>query len=162
MRRIYDAAKTLNIPEKTIREIFDSRNRGDLYQMVKKNKFKPFSISEGMEEAYKKIAKRYEIDNPLTDAIRKRINQIEKQLFKRQRLNEDYILKEGDFVFPETKGENLPKGLLPASNTPPLPQTPQPVVNNVQMASAKDPITNLTRTEQALLSPSEKIIAGRT
>ena len=45
---------------------------------------------------------------------------------------------------------------------PPLPQTPQP---NVQMANniqQKDPITNLTRTETALLSPTEKVIAGRT
>jgi hypothetical protein len=162
MRRIYDAAKTLNIPEKTIREIFDSRNRGDLYQMVKKNKFKPFSISEGMEDAYRKIAKRYKIDNPLTDAIRKRIFQIEKQLYKNQRLNENYIIKDEDFIFPETKGDNLPKGLLPASNTPPLDPTPMPVANNMQMASVKDPQTNLTRTEERLLSPSEKIIAGRT
>ncbi len=130
--------------------------------MVKRNKFKPFSISEGMEDAYRKIAKRYGIDNPLTNAIRKRINQIEKQLYKRQRLNEDYIIKEGQFVFPEKKGDNLPEGLLPASNTAPLPPTSMPVVNNVQMASAKHPQTNLTRTEEALLSPSEKIIAART
>ena len=162
MRRIYDAAKTLNIPEKTIREIFDSRNRGDLYQMVKKDRFKPFGISEGMEDAYKKIAKRYKIDNPLTDAIRKRIYQIEKQLYKRQRLNEDYIIKEGEFVFPETKGDDLPEGLLPASNTPPLQPTPMPVVNQAQMASAKNPQTNLTGTEEALLSPTEKVIAART
>jgi len=46
--------------------------------------------------------------------------------------------------------------------TPPLGITPQPVINNMQMASAKNPQTNLTRTEEALLSPSEKIIAGRT
>ena len=32
----------------------------------------------------------------------------------------------------------------------------------VQNTQQKDPQTNLTRTEQALLSPSEKIIAGRT
>jgi hypothetical protein len=31
-----------------------------------------------------------------------------------------------------------------------------------QNTQQKDPTTNLTRTEQALLSPSEKIIAGRT
>ena len=43
--------------------------------------------------------------------------------------------------------------------TPPLPSTPTP---NVQMAQAKDPRTNLTRTESALLSPSEQIIASRT
>ena len=46
--------------------------------------------------------------------------------------------------------------------TPPLGNTPQPVVNNMQMASAKDPITNLTETEEAVLSPTEKVIAGRT
>ena len=46
--------------------------------------------------------------------------------------------------------------------TPPLGNTPQPVVNNMQMASAKDPITNLTLTEERLLSPTEKVIAGRT
>jgi hypothetical protein len=44
--------------------------------------------------------------------------------------------------------------------TPPLGQTPMPkLAANTQQ---KDPQTNLTRTEQALLSPSEKIIAGRT
>ena len=74
----------------------------------------------------------------------------------------DYIINKDQFLFPETKGDDLPEGLLPASNTPPLQPTPQPVVNNVQMASAKDPQTNLTGTEEALLSPSEKIIAART
>ena len=164
MKRIYDAAKTLNVPEKTIREIFDSRNRGDIYQMIKKNRFKPFSISEGMEEAYKKIAKRYGIDNPLTKSIQKRIMQIEKQLYKNQRLNENYIIKDEDFIFPETKGDDLPEGLLPASNTntPPLPPTSMPVANQAQLMAQKSPQTNLTRTEEALLSPSEKIIAART
>ena len=45
---------------------------------------------------------------------------------------------------------------------PLLPTTPS---ENVQMASAvtaKSPITNLTRTESALLSPSEQEIARRT
>ena len=45
--------------------------------------------------------------------------------------------------------------------TPPLAQTPMPVVNQAQMAQ-KDPQTNLTRTETALLSPTEKVIAART
>ena len=45
--------------------------------------------------------------------------------------------------------------------TPPLAKTPMPVkiaTNTMQ----KNPITNLTRTETALLSPTEKVIAGRT
>ena len=44
--------------------------------------------------------------------------------------------------------------------TPPLNNTPMPKLT--QNTQQKDPQTNLTRTEQALLSPSEKIIAGRT
>jgi hypothetical protein len=40
--------------------------------------------------------------------------------------------------------------------TPPLPNMPQPVV---QTAKAVNPNTNLTRTQEALLSPEEKVIA---
>jgi hypothetical protein len=43
-----------------------------------------------------------------------------------------------------------------------LPETPQPVVNNAQMAQNVNPITNLTSTQEALLSPTEKVIASRT
>jgi len=46
--------------------------------------------------------------------------------------------------------------------TPPLPLTPQPTVQMANNMQQKDPITNLTRTETALLSPTEKVIAGRT
>ena len=42
--------------------------------------------------------------------------------------------------------------------TPPLPNTPQP---QVQMASNISPTTGLTQTQEALLSPSEQIIAKR-
>ena len=42
---------------------------------------------------------------------------------------------------------------------PPLPVTSQP---KVQMASIKNPVTGLTSTESALLSPSEQVIARRT
>ena len=44
--------------------------------------------------------------------------------------------------------------------TPPLDKTPMPkIVANPQ---PRDQRTNLTRSEQALLSPTEKVIAGRT
>ena len=50
--------------------------------------------------------------------------------------------------------------------TKPLPEgfsqkMPQPVVNTTATANI-NPITNLTRTQDALLSPTEKVIAGRT
>ena len=43
--------------------------------------------------------------------------------------------------------------------TPPLPNTPLP---RVRVAQQINPTTNLTRTEQALLSPEEQVIASRT
>jgi len=46
--------------------------------------------------------------------------------------------------------------------TPPLPDTPPANVQMASAATAKSPITNLTRTEEALLSPTDKVIAART
>jgi hypothetical protein len=40
-----------------------------------------------------------------------------------------------------------------------LPENPMPKV--IQTTQAKDPNTNLTRTQQALLSPTEQVIAAR-
>jgi len=45
--------------------------------------------------------------------------------------------------------------------TPPLPPQPQPVIDKRPLMAQKNPQTNLTRTEEALLSPMEKVIAGR-
>ena len=42
--------------------------------------------------------------------------------------------------------------------TPPLPNTPQPIVQTAQLPDAN---TNLTRTQTALLSPEEQVIASR-
>jgi hypothetical protein len=52
----------------------------------------------------------------------------------------------------------LPGGITKI-NTPPLPNTPQPIVRNTQ--ANVNPNTNLTRTQTALLSPSEQVIASR-
>jgi hypothetical protein len=64
------------------------------------------------------------------------------------------------------RGKNLINKVLPGDpmskiQTPPLSDTPMPA----KMASntlQKNPVTNLTQTEEALLSPTEKIIASRT
>jgi len=52
--------------------------------------------------------------------------------------------------------ENQPAAEI---QTPPLPNTPLP---RVRVAQQINPTTNLTRTEQALLSPEEQVIASRT
>ena len=64
------------------------------------------------------------------------------------------------------RGKNLINKVLPGEpmskiQTPPLPNTPMPkkMVSNTQQIN---PQTNLTRNQEALLSPTEKVIAGRT
>jgi hypothetical protein len=166
MRRQYDAAKLLGMKEKEIKQIFDDRGMMPLYKAIKRNKFNPFGVSDGMKDAYERLADKYNIPNPLSKRILKRINKIEKKL-KKQRLNKDFIIDEERYLFNEQniidKGINLFKQ---KEENKPLPEgfsekPPQPVVNTTAMAN-KNPITNLTRTEDALLSPTEKVIAGRT
>jgi hypothetical protein len=166
MRRQYDAAKVLGMKEKDIKQIFTDRGMKPLYKAIKANKFNPFGVSDGMKDAYERLADKYGIENPLSKRIEKRIKKIEKKL-KKQRLNKDFIIDEERYLFndqniiekginlfkKEEKNKSLPEGF---SQT-----MPSPVVNTTAMAS-KNPITNLTRTEDALLSPTEKVIAGRT
>ena len=45
--------------------------------------------------------------------------------------------------------------------TPPLPPQPQPIVDIRPRTQQINPQTNLTRTEEALLSPMEKVIASK-
>ena len=166
MRRQYDAAKLLGMKEKEIKQIFEDRQMMPLYKAIKRNKFNPFGVSDGMKDAYARLADKYNIPNPLSKRILKRINKIEKKL-KKQRLNKDFIIDEERYLFNEQnifeKGIEL---FNKEKETKPLPEgfsekTPQPVINTTAMAN-KNPITNLTPTEDALLSPTEKVIAGRT
>jgi hypothetical protein len=166
MRRQYDAAKLLGMKEKEIKQIFDDRGMMPLYKAIKKNKFNPFGVTDGMKDAYERLADKYNIPNPLSKRILKRINKIEKKL-KKQKLNKDFIIDEERYLFNEQnifeKGIEL---FQEKEKTKPLPEgfsqkMPQPVVNTTAMAN-KNPITNLTRTEDALLSPAEKVIAGRS
>jgi hypothetical protein len=168
MRRQYDAAKVLGMKEKDIKEIFKARGNEALYKMIKTNKFKPFGITDGMKDAYERMSEKYNIENPLSKRIIKRLEKIEEKLTK-QRLNREFkidperylfneksIIDRGIELFKQEDKPALPEGFSK------LPDTPQPVVNNAQMTQNVDPITNLTSTETALLSPTEKVIAGRT
>ena len=75
---------------------------------------------------------------------------------ERYLFNEKSIIDRGIELFKQDDKPTMPEGFSQ------LPKTPQPVVNNAQMAQNVDPITNLTQTEIALLSPTEKVIASRT
>ena len=154
IRRKVDAALLLGAdPKKVYKEFYD-RGYGNLYIQMMKNKFVPFSSD--MKWAHEKAledAREKGLPNPL-DGNSKILAIMEKILSKAQFLNNDFILKEEDFITqPSNNQSTLP--------TPPLDTQPMPA-KTVANTPIKNPQTNLTQTEEALLSPTEKVIAGRT
>ena len=158
IKRVVDAAKVLGMRDKEIKQQFEDRGLGTLYdKYLKKNKFQAFEITEGMEEAYKNLADKYNIPNPLNKDVKKRIKKIKKQL-KKQRLNSDYIIKESDWV----AGLSVPGQTKMAQA--PLPPTPGVNPQLVTQQTAGQNIssrTGLTATETALLSNEEKAMRLR-
>ena len=71
-----------------------------------------------------------------------------RSLFRTLPLDGPFDLDLNDFLFEEAP-------LIP------LPSTPQPVVGTQANVQQINPTTNLTRTEQALLSPEEQVIRER-
>ena len=158
IKRVVDAAQVLGMRDKEIRKQFEDRGLGSLYkQYLRKNKFQAFDITEGMEEAYKNLADKYNIPNPLNKDVKRRIKKIRKQL-KKQRLNSDYLIKESDWV----AGLSVP-GQTRTAQTP-LPPTPGVNPQLVTQQTAGQNIssrTGLTATETALLSNEEKAMRLR-
>jgi hypothetical protein len=141
----------------------------DIYKMIKRNKFKPLEISDNMKKKYKDMSERKNIENPLNKKVQKRIKKIIKRL-KKQRLNKDYIIDKDKFLFKKDSILDNIKEMLPGkkdvktiyeTQAPPLGKTPEPSKILSQKPQV-DPQTNLTPTETAVLSPTEKVIAGRT
>ena len=86
------------------------------------------------------------------------LKQIEKE-YKNKKLETEEPKIEPVSSIPRTD-RNIQTTQLPDIQTPPLPGTPMPKINN-QMAQNINPQTGLTRTESALLSPEEQIIRQR-
>ena len=170
MRRKIDALKLLGWNDEKIEELFDRRGKRKIYQSLMNNEFVPFAVTDNAIKGFENLVldqmeKGLEFKNPIDDRLLEQID-LMRQMMSGKALNQDWDLKVDPFLFNKPKKEEKPTGTIKWEQakiqTPPLGKTPMPVVNNAQNIQQKDPITNLTRTEQALLSPSEKIIAGRT
>ena len=158
IKRVVDAAKVLGMRDKEIREIFKKRQEEKLYRkFLKRNKFNPLTVGEGMKDAYKGLAKEKGIPNPLNRGVLRRLQKIEKRL-KKQRLNSDYIVRESDWTaaLPVAQGTQLAQ----RSQTP-LPPTPSVSQQAVAQAPQQAGATGLTATETALLSNEEKAMKLR-
>ena len=161
MRRKIDAARLLGIADETLREWFDRRGKLGVYNLMMENQFKAFSITKPTLESFQRLSEEKKIPNPMSEVVLEKLGLIE-ELLNEKSLNSPYDIDYEKFKmmpkgaitieWPEESQSRLP--------TPPLPPTPQPkVATNVAHPSQ---IPGLTRTETALLSPSEKEIARTT
>jgi hypothetical protein len=74
-------------------------------------------------------------------------------------IRDEGLIKKGLRFIPEVGKKLFDKYVNPLTvQAPPLPNTPTPVVKT---ASVVNPNTNLTRTQEALLSPTEQVIARK-
>ena len=153
MFRNIEAAGILGTESSTLRREFKDRQVSPrTYNKLEEGTFEPYYASRDIQKRFKEIAEELGEENPflaVKDILRAIYNQ-----FREMDLRDEFDIDVSEYVS-EDEG-------LADIQTPPLGKTPMPVINNRQLLQKKDPITNLTRTEQALLSPSEKIIAGRT
>jgi hypothetical protein len=147
MKLDIEAMKNLGYTDQQIGIIFDRRGKGKDFNAIRANRFTPFDIPEGLIDEYIRNAQVNGYANPMNTSTFSVINSILRELNKLY-LDNDFPL---DLIREFTIG-----------SAPPLPNMPMPNVNTVNTTQAVDPNTNLTRTETALLSPEEQVIASRT
>jgi hypothetical protein len=159
IRRTIDAALFLGIPEDTIRDVFKRRGEKKLYDAIMDNGWYSMGISGGIEKGFEYTAEKYGIPPTYDDYTKDTIKDLQ-DLMDDKPLNQpwrikpkDWIRSDKPFVMPEGEGWE-PVGQLP--------QTPMPDKNLISSMPQINQQTGLTRTESALLSPSEQEIARRT
>jgi len=153
MFRNIEAAGILGTEPSTLRREFKDRQVSPrTFNKLEEGIFDPYFPSRDIQKRFKEIAEDIGEENPFAavkDIIRAIYNQ-----FREMDLRDEFDIDVSEYVTEE-------EGLADIQ-TPPLPPTPMPDKKLVASTPQKDPITNLTETEERLLSPSEKIIAGRT
>ena len=140
------AAGILGVDTARLRKEFSDRQiSGKTFNDLSTAKFEPYFPSEDIRARFAEIANNLGEPNvylevaPTLRAMR--------SLFRELPLDGSFDVDIDDFLF------EMP-------STPLLPQSGQPIVTS--QTQQRDPRTNLTRTEQALLSPEEQVIASRT
>jgi hypothetical protein len=147
MNKNISAAQILGVNKSSLQTEFKDRQISDTtFNNLERGRFEPYFPSEDIQQRFAEIARNLGDPNIFTE-VRPTLR-LMLQEFKRLPLTSAFDSDVNDFLFEETI-------------IPPLPTTPQPVVNTQTSAQQIDPNTNLTRTQQALLSPEEQVIATR-
>ena len=155
MRKDIQALEALEFSDKKIEEIFTRRGLKKDYEYLQAGIFKPLTLGKGLIEAYMRNADEKGYENPLDRETLIEIDDVYRSLSGLD-LDED---RPKEVLEEESETEVIMKPLESKIQTPSLPQTPQV---NVAAAPPINQQTGLTRTEAALLSPSEQQIARTT
>tara|TARA_R100000315_G_scaffold58685_1_gene33950 strand:+ start:1 stop:1374 length:1374 start_codon:yes stop_codon:yes gene_type:complete len=162
-------ALKMGLTKKDLRRIMKERGMGVReMNMLLRGKMEPFKFSESRFRKRVKDAKKAYPDEDIIKSFffpRKEFIKVMRE-YRNKSLKpiEPEVKQEVE----ETEGPSIIerfRNMLPSSITnlrsqvPPLPNTPTP---RVQTTALKNPTTGLTRTETALLSPTEQVIARRT
>jgi hypothetical protein len=171
---LQDALKT-GVPKRELLKIL--RGRRIPYAKAKKlldGKNIPYTgyderMKKRVKEAQKEAVRRGEGETVNKEyfypkkLFRKILNEYKNKSIKIEEPSESELDKLRDYI---KQKENEPQASAPVNRTiqtadiqtPPLPNTPMPVVRTAALPGVN---TNLTRTQQALLSPEEQVIASR-
>ena len=167
----------LGLTKQDLRKLLKRRNFSNKeINLLFRGKFVPFKPSESlMQKRLRELKKAYpdQIINKDFFYPRKDFNKVMRDYSKRslkvkpEEEDDDSIIdriKDAGTSFMDRFSEATPTTQnTQTAQVPPLPNMPMP---NRQMAALgttqKSPITGLTRTESALLSPDEQVIARRT
>ena len=147
MLNLINSAEELGLSPRELREIFDKRGLKSDYEELKRGNFNPFFPSERLQEVFEDNARRGNVENVFLGA--KPTIQAMTRIMRTLSLYGNFDLRLEDFL-PDTD----PQGQSA------LPQMPMP--NQRLFTRQNNQINNLTRSEQALLSPEEREIARRT
>jgi|6_EtaG_2_1085325.scaffolds.fasta_scaffold03132_3 hypothetical protein len=167
IRRKIDALKVLGWSDEKLRELFDRRGKLNAYDSIMSNEFVPFKLTKKTIESFDRLVedqaeKGLSFKNPFDERMIEKINSM-RELMEGRPLNRDWTLDAKDFYYPDPKKKDeapLPaeEGMIWEKTS--LPPTSMPKV--AQIPPQINPQTGLTRTESALLSPEEQVIARRT
>ena len=153
-------ALEVGVPEKTLKKII--RERGISFRNFKKLlKGENIPYTAYKERMKKRVKEAEKLDRGKVNKDyfypKRLLKQIEKE-YKDKKLETQEPVIEPLSSLP-TEDTSIQTTRLPNIQTPPLGNTPMPMM---QMTQANiNPNTNLTRTQEALLSPEEKVIASR-
>ena len=145
-----NAAEILGTSTSSLRKEFRDRQLSVLtFNNLRKGKYEPYFPSADIKDRFKEIAKDlgtfdvYKLVLPTIKAMKKEMQFLT--------LDETFDIDLNDYLLPDT-----------GIGAPNLPQMPEPVaVKAPDRAVNVDPNTLLTSTEEAVLSPEEKIIRQR-